>query len=85
MYASPVFGLANQSNKIIISPTPAPKTSGILDQFLGFKIFGFPYGFGLIGAIAGVAVVGVLFIRKRRAKGKKEEEGTADEEEMDLS
>jgi hypothetical protein len=84
LYSSPVLGNANQTLKIIISPLPVIKKAGILDQFLGFQILGFPYGFAMIGAIAGVAVVGVLFIRRRRGRGKKEEEGTS-EEEMDIS
>ncbi len=82
-YSHPVLGTANQTNKIIISPVPQPKNKGLLDQFLGFQIFGFPYGFGLIGAVAAVVVIAVLSIRKRRGK-RPEEEGTS-EDEMDLT
>ncbi len=83
LYSHPVFGTENQTNKIIVSAPPPPKNTGLVDQFLGFQIFGLPYGFGLIGAIAGVLVVVVLTVRKRRGKHP-EEEGMS-EEEVDLT
>ncbi len=79
VYSHPIFGTANQTNKIIISAPAGPRNVGVVDQFLGFGIFGIPYGFGLIGAVAGVAVVAIFVVRRRRGKRPQEEE-TSEEE-----
>ncbi len=79
VYSHPVLGTANQTNKILISAPAGPRNVGIVDQFLGFRIFGIPYGFGLIGAVAGVAVVAIFVIRRRRSRRPQEEE-TSEEE-----
>ncbi len=79
VYSHSVFGTTNQTNKIIISAPAGPRNVGVVDQFLGFGIFGIPYGFGLIGAVAGVSVVAIFVIRRRHRRRPQEEESAEEE------